>query len=58
MCPQQIEVLQRCCHDGALTDEPVKVGEVHTPAGVGAVIYSCPRHLPLYQTIERTEQVS
>ncbi|AYG80360.1 hypothetical protein DWB77_02491 [Streptomyces hundungensis] len=41
--------VQACCHDGVLTDEPIKVGEVHTPAGVGAEVFSCPQHLPLYR---------
>lgn len=50
--------LQPCCHDGVLTAEPVKIGEAHTAAGAGRDIFSCPRHLPLYQTPEQTEQAS
>jgi hypothetical protein len=45
-----------CCHDGVLTDEPVKVGEAHTAAGVGEDVYCCRQHLPLHHPIERTEQ--
>jgi hypothetical protein len=41
-----------------LTAEPVKIGEAHTAAGAGRDIFSCPRHLPLYQTPEQTEQAS
>ena len=33
---------QICCFCGKVTDEPVKVGEVHTAAGVGSDIYACP----------------
>lgn len=37
-----------CCHGGVLTDEPIKIGEAHTAAGVGEDIYCCRQHLPLY----------
>jgi hypothetical protein len=58
MPTRSTKLREPCCHDGVLTDQPVKVGEAHTPAGVGTDIYSCPRHLPLYQPNEWTEQAS
>ncbi|MFD9075340.1 hypothetical protein [Streptomyces lasiicapitis] len=33
---------QRCVDCETVTDEPIRVGEVHTAAGVGCDVWACP----------------
>lgn len=39
---------QPCCYDGQLTDDPIKVDEVHTSSGAGRDVIACPAHAPMY----------